>query len=211
MKMHSGSATLSAPRKAEPLRARDRRRHARVKVTLLGRYMLVDRREFPCQTIDMSPGGVLIFAPVKPAVGERVVVYLDQIGRIEGLVTRHVDNGFALSMNVPILKREKLADQLTWLANRHVLGLPEDRRHERITPRQLQTVLKTPDGREFIAKLIDISQSGCAITVKIDTPLGTILSIGKTQGRVVRRFEGGIGVEFLRLLPIESLDESLVL
>ncbi|MFZ0374829.1 MAG: PilZ domain-containing protein, partial [Xanthobacteraceae bacterium] len=35
----------------------DRRRHQRVKVNLLGRYMLPDRREFPCQVINMSPGG----------------------------------------------------------------------------------------------------------------------------------------------------------
>ena len=73
-----GIAVASYPGLADPARARDRRRHSRVKVTLLGRYMLADRREFPCQTIDMSPGGVLLFAPVKPGVGERVVVYLDR-------------------------------------------------------------------------------------------------------------------------------------
>ena len=32
-------------------------------------------------------------------------------------------------------KRDKLAAQLTWLANRHILSLPEDRRHGRIVPR----------------------------------------------------------------------------
>ena len=34
----------------------ERRRFQRVKVHLLGRYMLPDRREFPCQIINMSPG-----------------------------------------------------------------------------------------------------------------------------------------------------------
>ena len=34
--------------------AEERRRHQRVKVNLLGRYMLADRREFPCQVIDVS-------------------------------------------------------------------------------------------------------------------------------------------------------------
>lgn len=37
------------------VRASDLRRHQRVKVSLLGRYMLSDRREYPCQTVDMSP------------------------------------------------------------------------------------------------------------------------------------------------------------
>jgi hypothetical protein len=36
----------------------ERRRFQRVKVHLLGRYMLPDRREFPCQIINMSPGGL---------------------------------------------------------------------------------------------------------------------------------------------------------
>ena len=121
--MRDGLAISLLTGKPVPGKARDRRRHQRVKVTLLGRYMLRDRREFPCQTIDMSPGGVLLFAPVKAEVGERVVVYLDQIGRVEGLVARHVENGFALSISVPVMKREKLADQLTWLANRSALGM----------------------------------------------------------------------------------------
>ena len=36
--------------------SQERRRFQRVRVTLLGRYMLPDRREFPCQVIDMSRG-----------------------------------------------------------------------------------------------------------------------------------------------------------
>ncbi|MGE5165042.1 MAG: PilZ domain-containing protein [Sphingobacteriales bacterium] len=44
--------------------AEDRRRHQRVKVNLLGCYMLADRREFPCQVVDMSPGGMALQAYV---------------------------------------------------------------------------------------------------------------------------------------------------
>ncbi len=194
-----------------PGKAVDRRLFQRVKVTLLGRYMLADRREFPCQTLDMSPGGVLLFAPVQARVGERVVVYLDQIGRIEGSVARHVENGFALSLNVPVLKQEKLADQLCWLANRRELGMPEDRRHERIAPRSTRTTLRLPDGREHIAKIIDISLSGAAIKLDARPPMNTVVTVGQTRGRIVRHFEGGVAIEFLRQLPIETFDETQVL
>jgi hypothetical protein len=34
----------------------ERRRSQRVKIDLTGRYMLADRREFSCRTLDMSPG-----------------------------------------------------------------------------------------------------------------------------------------------------------
>ena len=43
--------------------AEERRRFQRVKIHLLGRYMLPDRREFPCQIINMSPGGLALLAP----------------------------------------------------------------------------------------------------------------------------------------------------
>ncbi|HXX07680.1 MAG TPA: PilZ domain-containing protein, partial [Pseudolabrys sp.] len=42
----------------------ERRRHQRVRVNLLGRYMLADRREFPCQVVNMSPGGMALIAPI---------------------------------------------------------------------------------------------------------------------------------------------------
>jgi hypothetical protein len=111
--------------------AQERRRHQRVRVNLLGRYMLADRREFPCQVTNMSPGGMAVIAPVSGQVGERVIAYVDHIGRLEGLVARQFENGFAMTVAATIRKRDKLAAQLTWLANRHILNLPEDRRHGR--------------------------------------------------------------------------------
>ena len=43
-------------------RSEERRRFQRVRVDLLGRYMLADRREFPCQVVNMSPGGMAVIA-----------------------------------------------------------------------------------------------------------------------------------------------------
>ncbi len=114
--------------------AEERRRHQRVKVNLLGRYMLADYREFPCQVIDMSPGGMAVVAPVAGEPGERVIAYVDHLGRLEGKIARLLDNGFAMSISATSRKRDKLAAQLTWLANRQILNLPEDRRHGRFTP-----------------------------------------------------------------------------
>jgi hypothetical protein len=190
---------------------RERRRHQRIKVSLLGRYMLADRREFPCQTIDMSPGGVALFAPVKADVGERVVVYLDQIGRVEGTVARQLENGFALALNVTLMKREKLAEQLTWLANRHALGMPEDRRHERIVPSYTRAMLTMPDGSIVTARLIDVSLSGAAVKSDAPVAMGMVVKVGGTQGRVVRIFDDGFAVEFSRLLPADRFDERIKL
>jgi hypothetical protein len=173
--------------------------------------MLADKREYPCQTLDMSIGGVSLFAPVRGALGERVIVYLDQLGRIEGLIARHTKNGFALSMSLPLMKREKLAEQLTWLVNRDALGMVEDRRHDRVTPRATRTVLRLADGQTHSVKIIDISLSGAALAAEVQPDLGSPVVIGQTTGKVVRHFMGGIAVEFARPIAVDGFDENVML
>ncbi len=186
----------------------ERRRHQRVKVALLGRYMLSSRREYPCQTLDMSPGGLALIAPVPAQPGERVVAYLDHIGRVEGVMVRPVPNGFAMTVAATIRKRDKLAAQLTWLANRSILGLPEDRRHERVVPRNPRSVLVTEDGVEHECRVLDVSLSGAAVSLGLTLPIGTPVTLGKTAARVVRHFEKGFAVEFSRPQNLETLQEQ---
>lgn len=189
----------------------ERRRHNRVEVALLGRYMLSDRQEYPCQTVDMSPGGTLVVAPVRGKLGERVVAYLEHIGRVEGQITRHTGEGFAFSISATVRKRDKVASQLTWLANRQALGLPEDRRHERITPRVTSSVVRLDNGREYGVRIIDVSLSGAALSLEQKLPLGTAVVIGTTPAQVVRHFQGGIAIEFRLMLSPDRLDEGIVL
>src|SRR5215207_5728778 len=141
----------------------ERRRFQRVRVNLLGRYMLADRREFPCQVTDRSPGGMALIAPVVGQTGERVVAYVDHVGRLEGIIARQFQNGFAMTVAATTRKRDKLAAQLTWLANRHILGLPEDRRHDRIVPRNPRSTMIMPDGSAIVIRIVDLSESGAAL------------------------------------------------
>src|SRR6202790_3670032 len=124
------------------------RRYQRVKVDLLGRYMLEDQREFPCQVVDMSPGGMAVIAPQCGRLGERVVAYIDHVGRLEGMIARIFPSGFSMTIAASQRKRDKLAAQLTWLANRHILDLPEDRRHQRVAARDQTTTLLLENGSE---------------------------------------------------------------
>ena len=186
----------------------ERRRFQRVKVHLLGRYMLQDRREFPCQVINMSPGGLALLAQGIGAVGERVIAYLDHIGRIEGKITRIIDNGFAMSVSATPRKRDKLAAQLTWLANRKILNLPEDRRHDRIIPRNPIARLTLSDGRVMNCRIIDLSLSGAGVGTPHRPEIGSLVTLGKIPGRVVRHLEEGFAMEFTRLQHPDSIEEN---
>jgi hypothetical protein len=184
--------TLTRPARSKA----DMPRFQRVKVSVLGRYMLEDRREFPCQVLEMSPGDAVVIAPVTGQVGEKVIAYLDHIGRVEGTITDSVEGGFLMDITASTRKRDKMSAQLTWLANKDVLNLPEDRRHERVVPDNRHSTVVLDDGRRYNCKIIDISLSGAAIELDVRPAMGTPVTLGRMRARVVRHFQNGVAVEF---------------
>jgi hypothetical protein len=188
--------------------AEERRRHQRVRVNLLGRYMLADRREYPCQVVNMSPGGMALIAPMSGEVGERVIAYVDHLGRLEGKIARQLQNGFAMTIAATPRKRDKIAAQLTWLANRSILNLPEDRRHGRFVPRVAGARLVMPNGTNIGVRIIDISLSGAGVATEHRPEVGSLVTLGKISGRVVRHLEEGFAMEFTRLQHPDSVEEN---
>ncbi len=85
-------------------------------------------------------------------------------------------------------KRDKMASQLTWLANKDSLNLPEDRRHERVVPDNRHSTVVLDDGRRYNCKIIDISLSGAAIELAVRPAMGTPVTLGRMRARVVRHF-----------------------
>jgi len=188
--------------------AEERRRHQRVRVNLQGRYMLADRSEFPCQVVNISPGGIALIAPVSGAVGDRVIAYVDHLGRLEGKIARQLQNGFAMTIAATPRKRDMLAAQLTWLANRSILNLPEDRRHGRFVPKVTDARLILPNGTNVGVRLLDLSLSGAGIGTPARPEIGSHVTIGKIPGRVVRHLEQGFAIEFQRMQHPDSVEEN---
>jgi len=182
------------------------RQFQRVAVTLFGRYMLENRNEFPCQIQDMSPGSASVISPISGDIGEKVIAYIDHIGRLEGKIIRIFAGGFAMSVRATEKKRDKMAAKLTWLANRHELNLAEDRRHERLVPNIKSTQIKLEDGRTYNIRIIDLSLSGAAIEIDVRPAIGTLLWLGTMRGRVVRHFDEGIAIEFAILQSRDTLN-----
>ena len=180
--------------------APDRRRHRRIAVELLGRFMRENKQEHPCTLIDISAGGAAIrpMSAVAATVGERVVAVFDHVGGIQGTVVRVFDNSFAFRLAATQHKREKLAATLTWLANRSELDGAEERRHERIAPpgNALQS-LELPEGIRLTCRVLDISVSGASIGTPARPEIGTEVMLGKLRARVMRHHAQGFGVQFM--------------
>ncbi|WP_378942587.1 PilZ domain-containing protein [Mesorhizobium sp. ANAO-SY3R2] len=190
-----------------PSRA-ERRNFQRVRVKIYGRFMLEDRSEHAGQVVDMSPGNVAFRSERSGMPGEKVIAYIDHIGRVEGVVTRTLPDGFAMTVIASERKKDKLAAQLTWLANKHELDLPEDRRHERVAPRNPISSLQLTDGRQYPCRIIDLSLSGAAIEIEVKPAIGVQVMLGTMRGQIVRHFEDGVAIEFAVVQRPESLDSE---
>jgi hypothetical protein len=183
----------------------DRRRYRRVPVEFRGRFMCEDKKEYPCEVIDMSAGGMALRAPAcHCAQGTRIVAYIDNLGRLEGTVARIFEGGFAIQINASTQKHERIANLLTWYINRDLLG-SEGRQHERFTPRITAQKLILPNGDVHDCRVIDVSLSGASIATRVQPPVDSVVVLGRLRGRVVRHHDQGIAIQFAELQDPDSL------
>ena len=176
-----------------------------VQVSFSGRLMLRNGTEYEAEIVQMSPGSARMVCEARPVLGERVVAYVDHIGRIEGKAWSVEEGGFGMTVDATQRKRDKIAAQLTWFANRDELSLPEDRRHRRERPKDQKTTLKLPDGRTYPCTIVDLSVSGAAIQIDVRPARGTEVMLGTMRGKVARHFDGGCAIEFAKVLAEAKL------
>ena len=176
--------------------ARERRRFRRLSLVIGGRLLDAAGREHDCRTADISPGDVRIVATTPPEVGQRIVIYLDGIGRVSGKVARTCGEGeVAVIFDFSAHKREKLAEQLTLAINKDLGIEPEA---AAITSADAQLVrLQFETGEVYDGEVIDFSLAGVTIRTRRAPPLiGMWVRVGAIYGRVARITEGGFAIDF---------------
>ena len=186
----------------------EQRLHKRVQIELGVRFLLANGAEHAGSVLNISAGGVLIAAQIVPKIGDRVIVYVDEIGRLEGNVVRTGENSFALILTVPQVKRERIVETLTFLLNRNPDHLDENRRATRV-PSTTVGRCSMPDGRELPCRIIDLSLTGVSLEIMSRPAIGESVMVGRMRGRVARHHATGIAVEFLDVAPRGSLSEQL--
>lgn len=198
----------SAPQTPQLLRNGDNRRHRRLQMTLAGRFMRADRTEFPCTLHDISVGSAAVLATAEVDAGERVIAYFEDLGGLEGTVARVFDGGFAFQFKITEHKREKLAAQIMWLANREAFPDEFGRSYERFGAAGRKTTVKIEDGVVLDVDLIDLSASGASIGTPARPALGSEILVGRIPAVVRRHHDKGVGVQFLTVMSDEALRQS---
>ena len=121
---------------------------------LEGRYLLPEKAEFGCHTLEVSPGKLHLAAVSTPYRGQRVVAYLQDAGRIEGVVSDVTRGEFWLKIEASDRKREQLTGVLTALLggeapaswHRHASAQPDPLRPRRnLSPAYVAAVAEALD------------------------------------------------------------------
>ncbi|MEO0551314.1 MAG: PilZ domain-containing protein [Pseudomonadota bacterium] len=174
----------------------DKRRHYRVALNLDGRFMFRDT-DHSLRTVNVSCGGALFDAEAQPPIGEKVVCYFDDLGRVMGTVVRHVPDGFAVEFQATSHKKDKLADRLVWLVNHKSFNLED----ERSAPRKAAggpALVTRANGTKMQCRVIDISLTGAAFEVEGPIPMiGEVVLAGSLKGEVVRSVTNEFAIRFL--------------
>ena len=188
------SGEIRSDEKSSAESAADRRRHARVEIPLKARFLNANNREFPCIVANISAGGALLRTKHPPDAGDRVVIYIDDVGRFEGSVVRAGKNSFAVDYRGRKKKSKRTADLLIQALNNK--GRRLDRRAAPRIKTDSDATVVLESGDIVACSIRDISLTGASLEITPQPPLGAPLKLGKMMAKVVRRHETGIGVVF---------------
>lgn len=172
----------------------EKRRHRRVELVLPARFMLPDKSEYEATLQNISAGGLMLKSDIQPEMGALVIVYVQDIGRLEGEVVRQMPDGFAISFKFAEKLRERVVEKLTCKINAALTGVEQRASVRQETDEKAHLMLA--DGSEIECRVLDMSLGGLSLAVSLRPPVGEIIHIGKMRGRVVRHHEQGIGVAF---------------
>ncbi|WP_291196770.1 PilZ domain-containing protein [Hyphomonas sp.] len=177
---------------------RDRRSYKRVDLRLTGRFLTSDSDDRELLTSNVSCDGAFILSSTPPNSGQQIVCYFDELGRVVAEVIRMTPGGFAVRFQTSHLKRDKLADRLTWLVNKDILGLDEERAAPRFSATGQACVILS-DGTQLQCRLTDISLTGAAFEA-LGTPpyVGDRVHTGNLPAEVVRVAGKSFAVRYLR-------------
>lgn len=172
------------------------------------RFLLDDGSEHGGHVSNISIGGMAISSEARPAPGSSIIAYVQDLGRLEGLVSRTDKDGFAVRLTLSAMRRDKLEERLG--SGSGAKAAHGGRRHQRETTSGV-TRIQRADGRELPCRVIDLSLGGVSVETAEWPPLGEQVLVGKMRGRVVRHHEMGIAIEFVEIPPSRgSLADQLL-
>ena len=176
----------------------ENRQYERTKLYLPGQ--LFDPRSqqsVECKILNLSAGGASVQSTAQFAPDTSLVLYVENFGRFEGKTIVHADGQLAMKFSIGESKRGRLAEMLKSFALHGVAGVTQLRRHARV-PALVSGSLVRANGQILNCEVLDISLEGVSVRTNFRPPVGEIVNLGRTRGRVVRHHADGVAIQYVR-------------
>ena len=190
------SAERRAVRKAAIAQPEETSRDVRLEnVSLAAKIFLpASEKEIDGVVTELTPDGATISLPNHLDVSTELVLYVEGFDRFSSSVVRIGQDHVRVRFFGSALKRERTAAKIeAHLKGEAPPAFP--------VPSQGLSAHRTfirQNGATAEFEVIDISLLGAALKSRCRPPIGEIITIGTTEGRVARYLDGGFAVEFLR-------------
>jgi len=216
--MGGGPVSLDANVRVQPPRRNFEWHDVRFIGALAGCYAMSDRRSetedkipvYACRLCSISTRLAVIMGPVVGEEGEVVTAHFEDFGILRGRIRRKLLSGFVMDLMLTPDNRDRLGGKIAWTKRRVLSHVPDQREHKRILPREPRTVVTLADATRIPCFVIDVSQSGIAVSADLFPEIGTPMAVGRLVGRVVRNLDLGFALQFQKLHPIEDLENLML-
>jgi len=96
-------------------------------------------------------------------------------------------------------KRNRLLADIATFVNDGIPSTTRIRRHQRASSTS-EGYFTRSNGEKVRCEVLDFSSQGISVRTNVHPPIGEIINLGKTCGRVVRHHSDGIAVHFLEVV-----------
>jgi hypothetical protein len=176
----------------------EKRAYRRVPVAIAGQIFFPKTDvEHDCIVTDISLGGAKLQCAAQLETGTEVVLYMPGFDRFSGVIVRNEAEEAAMRFDCSDDKRERTAEKIML----HIAGILSDDTQTRLAERLAVPAPRSftrPCGEVVPFELRDISLSGASLRTAARPPIGEIVTVGDTTGRITRHAEDGIALEFVR-------------
>jgi len=176
----------------------ERRTDTRLPLTIPGKVFLPgEENETDATVLDLSLSGAKLRCKRELKFGTELILYVPGFDRFAAAVVWNEKTLCGVRFDSSHERRERTAQQLVLFLTGVRVAQTQERRHQRV-PVPAPRHFTCPNGDVANFVILDISLSGASLKTMARPPIGEVVLVGDTPGRVSRHFDEGIALEFVR-------------
>jgi hypothetical protein len=176
---------------------KDRRSKERPNVGVKGTIFFPDRQyDEDCVVVDLSPDGAGLRATFSAASGERLILYVDGLGRFEGKIVWRDRLRVGVQFKCSDTKRARVAEMIAAYLELGSVSATAVRQTSRLSGKAALYSFTRASGEKLACEIVDMALSGASLQTDDRPDVGETIFFGRTIALVVRHTAFGIAVTF---------------